>query len=118
DWKAYLKGRGNAKLDMVVVTTPDYFKALDGLLTSTPAATWRDYLRFNAAFGGISTTFGVSEDVSFGLPKKFDDEDFAFNQKLTGVASQPERWKRCVNAVDGAMDEALAQPYIAKMFPG
>src|SRR5262249_31973338 len=69
DWKAYLKGRGNAKLDMVVVTSPDYFKALDGLLTSTPASTWKDYLRFNAAFGAISTTFGVSEDVSLGLPK-------------------------------------------------
>jgi putative endopeptidase len=107
DWKGYLKARGKAKLDFVVVAQPKYFQALDGLMGSAKPDVWREYL-----------TYQVLEGFSFGLPKAYDDETFAFTKALYGVEEQQERWKRCVGAVGGNMPEALAVPYLAKMFPG
>src|SRR5262249_20884583 len=36
-------------------------------------------------------------------------------QALTGAEKLPPRWKRCVRATDGALGEALAQPFVKKM---
>jgi len=107
DWTAYLTGRGNADQPKVIVTTPGYFSKLDEMFVKVKPAAWQDYL-----------TYHLVEDMSFALPKKFDDEAFAFEQKLSGVEKQRERWKRCVDATGFALNEALAQPYIDKMFPG
>jgi putative endopeptidase len=107
DWKAYLTGRGNAEHAKVIVTTPEFFSKLDQMIGSVKPAAWQDYL-----------TFHLVDGMSFALPKKFDDESFAFEQKLSGVEKQRERYKRCVDATGFALNEALAQPYITKMFPG
>jgi putative endopeptidase len=107
DWKAYLTGRGNADHAKVIVTTPAFFAKLDQMLGSVKPAAWQDYL-----------TYHLVDGMAFALPKKFDDQAFAFEQKLSGVEKQRERWKRCVDATGFALNEALAQPYIARMFPG
>jgi putative endopeptidase len=52
------------------------------------------------------------------LPHAFDEEDFDFlGRKLRGQPEQRARWKRCVQATDGAMGEALGQVYAAQEFP-
>jgi putative endopeptidase len=107
DWKAYLTGRGNAEHAKVIVTTPEFFSRLDQMIGTVKAAEWQDYL-----------TYHLIDGMSFALPKKFDDESFAFEQKLSGVEKQRERYKRCIDATGFALNEALAQPYIEKMFPG
>ena len=69
-----------------------------------PAAEWKTYLRWHtirAAAGSLSS--------------RFVDERFRFEHTLTGAEKLPPRWKRCVRAVDGALGEALAQPFVAKM---
>ena len=45
DWAAYLKGIGAPAFTTLNVTQPDYLKALDGLLSSTPLEDVRLYLR-------------------------------------------------------------------------
>ncbi len=51
------------------------------------------------------------------LPQAFDEEDFDFfGRKLRGQPEQRARWKRCVQATDGALGEALGQVYVAQEF--
>ena len=53
------------------------------------------------------------------LPKKFDNENFNFYGKvLDGTETQSERWKRCSNAVNGAVGEALGEVYVKQYFAG
>ena len=52
------------------------------------------------------------------LPKAFDDEHFDFyGHKLRGQPEQRARWKRCVQATDAGLGEALSQVYVAQEFP-
>ena len=51
------------------------------------------------------------------LSDAFDNENFAYSQKLTGAKEQQPRWKRAVNRVDGVMGEAVGQLYVEKYFP-
>jgi putative endopeptidase len=107
DWNAYFAARGKPGLAKVIVASPAYFPRLDELMGGTPAKAWQSYL-----------TARLVDQLAFALPKRFDDERFALTQALTGVAEQRARHKRCIDAVGGALPEALGQPYVARMFPG
>ncbi len=51
------------------------------------------------------------------LPHAFDEENFDFyGRKLTGTPEQEARWKRCVQATDSALGEALGKLYVAQYF--
>ena len=72
-----------------------------------PLAQWRTYLKYHF--------LANAADV---LPKAFDDEAFDFyGRTLNGQQQQRERWKRAVDALDGALGEAVGQLYVAKYFP-
>ena len=52
------------------------------------------------------------------LPEKMDAESFDFyGRKLHGQPEQEARWKRCVDATDGSLGEAVGKVYVAKEFP-
>ena len=52
------------------------------------------------------------------LSSKFVNENFDFyNRTLTGVKELQPRWRRCVNATDRNLGEALGQKYVAGAFP-
>ena len=52
------------------------------------------------------------------LPKAFADEGFAFYGKaLNGTEKQRDRWKRAVDATNGALGDAVGKIYAAKYFP-
>jgi putative endopeptidase len=107
DWKAYFKGRGSADQPKISVTTPAYLARMDELFATVKPAQWQDYL-----------TARLVDEMAFALPKRFDDEKFALDRALSGVEQQRDRYKRCIEATDKAMPEALGQPYIDRMFPG
>jgi endothelin-converting enzyme/putative endopeptidase len=44
------------------------------------------------------------------------DSNFKMQQYLTGQAQIQDRWKRCVDATDGALGEALGQKYVELTF--
>jgi len=90
------------------VTNPDFFKGLNSLLDATDLKTIKTYLRWQVIHAMPGTV----------LPKAFDEEDFDFySRKLRGQPEQRARWKRCVQATDGALGEALGQVYVAQEFP-
>jgi len=105
DWPGYLHGIG-APASNVNVDEPSYFKALSGILTSTPTADLKTYLKWQY----VSANAGL-------LSKAFVDENFSWSQKLFGAKALQPRWKRCIRVVDGSMDELLGQMFVAERFP-
>jgi putative endopeptidase len=87
------------------VAQPEFFKALDSLVKAVPAADWQTYLRWQ-----------VVDDAAPSLSSAFVNENFRFNQQLTGAKELLPRWKRCLQATDAALGEALGQLYVEKTF--
>ena len=100
-WDAYLASLGFPAITAFNVAQPAFFTKLDALAKSIPAAEWRTYLRWHLA-----------KALSPYLAQKFVDEWFHFRQTLTGTKVLQPRWKRCVQAIDHTMGEALAQPFV------
>jgi putative endopeptidase len=107
-WDRFLKAAGAPPISELNVTNPDFFKGLNALIVSTDLETVKTYLRWQL----------IHNTDSLVLPKPFADETFDFyRRKLAGQPEQRIRWKRCVQATDGALGEALGQVYVAKEFP-
>ncbi|HYL61390.1 MAG TPA: M13 family metallopeptidase [Candidatus Methylomirabilis sp.] len=107
DWEGYFKAVGRPDLQEINVGQPDFFKALDTQLTATSTEDWKTYYRWH-----------LLDASAARLPEKFVDEEFEFRGKtLTGAKEIQPRWKRCVQATDRALGEALGQVYVEKYFP-
>ncbi|TGE26754.1 M13 family metallopeptidase [Hymenobacter metallicola] len=96
-------GLGAAK--EVVVGQPAFLTEVDNVLKTEPVGDLKTYLRW----------FTV-RSVASGLPKAFVDENFRFNQALTGAKQPLTRWKRMLAATDGTLGEAFGQLYVDKAF--
>ena len=106
DWKAYFKALGIDPGKTIVVGTPKFFAALDGLRTKLKAQQWASYF-----------TYQLLANTSFALPKAFDDETFELTKAITGQPENEERGKRCSEDTENALGELLGQQYVAKYFP-
>jgi putative endopeptidase len=106
DAKQYISLMGAPAVDQLNVQSPAFFPALNKAIDETDLMTIKAYLRVH-----------VADSFAMRLPKAFDDENFDFyGRKLTGTPEQEARWKRCVNATDGSLGEALGQLYVQKYF--
>lgn len=104
DWDKWLDGAGAKSVGAFNVGMPDFMKAVGAMINGKVSiADWKTYLRWHLYRGTADE-----------LPKRFVDEKFKWRQALMGAKELPPRWKRCVRAVDGAMGEALAQPFVKK----
>jgi putative endopeptidase len=91
----------------VNVAQPDFVKALNAQIAALSPADLHAYLRWHVVHAFASA-----------LPTAFADENFNFYSKtLQGTTQQLDRWKRCADATDGALGEALGQVYVARTFP-
>ena len=107
DWNAYLEAGGLGKQNEFIVSQPTAFTGMAKVIAGTPLTTLKDWAVLHTA-----------KDAAPVLSKAFVDENFAFNG--TVLAGQPQiqpRWKRGVNAVNGAMGEAVGKLYVEKYFP-
>jgi putative endopeptidase len=92
--------------DHANVTEPEFLKAVDGVIAATTLADLKTYLRWHTIHSNAHM-----------LPKRFVDENFAFyNRTLTGAQEQRPRWKRCVDAADADLGEALGKIYVDRTF--
>jgi len=107
-WHELLRASDFPDVGQLNVGNPDFFKGLNALIETTDMATIKAYLRWQL----------INSTASVALPKSFDDEQFDFyGRKLRGQPEQEARWKRCVQATDNALGEALGQVYVAQEFP-
>ncbi len=106
-WPEYLKQVGAPGVSEVDVAQPDAMKAVDAALTSVSLDDWKTYLRWHLIHNAAHT-----------LSAKFVDESFDFyGRQLTGTKENLPRWRRCVEATDGELGEALGQLYVQQYFP-
>lgn len=105
DWKTYLGSMGVKSIDSIIVGQPEFFKALDKILTSTPLPVWKSYMKFN-----------LINDFATSLPDKFGTEAFNFNKLFSGAKERRPRWKRVIQHENNLMGEILGQLYVKEFF--
>jgi endothelin-converting enzyme/putative endopeptidase len=106
DWSRYLDRAKVAPADLNV-DQPEYMGAVEKELRSTPLSTWKAYLAWN-----------VINHAAQHLSAPIANQDFAFYGKyLSGSTEMKPRWKRCVEADDSLLGEALGQRYVERYFP-
>src|SRR5271167_3633567 len=87
-------------------STPEFFPALIKELNATDLETLKAYMRYQ-----------VLTKSAGRLPKRFDAENFDFyGRKMYGQPEQSARWKRCSNAVNTYLGEALGKVYVEQYF--
>ena len=104
-WVAFLRDAGAPSTPAINVAQPTFFHAADSLITAAPLGDWRAYLRWH--FTGHLAPW---------LSSPFVDAGFQFQRALTGVREQQPRWKRCLQAANFLMGDALGQAYVQQTF--
>ncbi|MFI5136788.1 MAG: M13 family metallopeptidase [Sphingobacteriales bacterium] len=92
--------------DTMLVAQPDFFKAEDALLSSTPVDDWKVYLKWN-----------ILKSSASALSAAFVKAGFTYSSALSGQKVQAPRNERMSRLVDGSLGELLGQLYVAKYFP-
>lgn len=105
DWKDYLNITGVKNVDSVIVGQPEFFKALDNILKSTPIDDLKNYVKFN-----------LLSDLSAALPEQYGVAAFNFNKLLSGAKERRPRWKRVIQMENNLMGELLGQLYVKEFF--
>lgn len=107
NWQPYFAAIGLPNPGGMDVGQPAFFQAAGRMLQSVPLADWKTYGRWQI----------VDTEAPF-LFQPLAQEHFAFyGTTLSGAKQQQPRWKRALNATDGAVGEALGQLYVAQTFP-
>jgi putative endopeptidase len=107
-WTEFFKLTDTPQFTMLNVANPEFFKGLNALLESTDLDTIKTYLKWQL----------IHSTPSYTMPEAMDEATFNFyGRDLSGQPQQRARWKRCVQATDGALGMALGEVYVKKNFP-
>jgi endothelin-converting enzyme/putative endopeptidase len=106
-WPKYFAALSAPSFTDLDVSVPDFFKALDAVLTHASIPDLKAYLRWHLLHSEAPL-----------LPKAFVAENFRFYiQTLTGAKQLQPRWERCVKITDADLGFALGQKYVEQAFP-
>ena len=107
DWQSYLNEAGIANQPTLILGQPSYLQALDTLMVQTPAAQWRNYLKWQ-----------LISDYAPYLDSGTDQANFAFfGTVLSGTPKQRAAWERALAVLDAHLGEAVGKRYVAQYFP-
>jgi endothelin-converting enzyme/putative endopeptidase len=106
DWKKYVNATSSPKVQVMNVAWPDYFRALNTVIQTTPIDDIQAYLKWHLLHANAAM-----------LPKAFVDADFDFFSRTLAGQQQPEpRWRRCVSDTDRRLGEALGKAFVEATF--
>ncbi len=106
DWQGFYAAMGVAAGD-VNVTEPKFLEEMNRQLAAAPVNDWKIYL-----------TWRLLSSAAPSLSDPFSQESFAFRDAyLDGAKERKPRAKRCVEATDRLLGEALGKLYVEKHFP-
>lgn len=105
DWTSHMKITGVQKIDSVIVGQPEFFKALNKELQSTPIDVWKSVLKFN-----------LLSDFAATLPEQYGVTAFNFSKLFSGARERRPRWKRVIQMEENLMGEMLGQLYVKEFF--
>ncbi|MBV8049719.1 MAG: M13 family metallopeptidase [Acidobacteriaceae bacterium] len=107
DFSRYLQQINAPESPKYIVTSPDFFRAIERLITTEPLENWKAYLKWQLLTGNEPE---LSDD--------FVNANFEFyGQTLFGAKALQPLWRRCVQAEDRDIGQALGQAYVARAFP-
>src|SRR6478672_11529856 len=101
----YFKAMQAPHFEELNVSNPEFFTKMNPLIESIPLDSWKAYMVWHLA-----------STASEWLSDEFTQEHFKFTQMLMGQKEIPARWKRCVDAADSALGEALGRAYVDETF--
>jgi putative endopeptidase len=101
----YFAAVGAPSFTELNVTNPDFFKQVNGAISALPLEALKTYVSWHVLRGAAPW-----------LSEPFVQANFKMRQALTGQKEIQDRWKRCVNLVDGSLGEALGQRYVEATF--
>jgi putative endopeptidase len=105
-WTALLASADLAGVDRVVVVENTAIPKIAAVYARTPLDTLKAWLAFHLADGAAPY-----------LSQRFVAASFGFHGKImSGIAEEPERWKRAVATVNGAMGQAIGRVYVGRYF--
>ncbi len=106
-WEPYFQAVGTPPLTSANIGQPDFFKEMNHQLTATSIPDWKIYMKWHLLHTYAQT-----------LSENFVQENFNFYGKtLSGTKEIQPRWKRCVQATNANLGEALGEVYVEKYFP-
>jgi putative endopeptidase len=107
DWHRYVAATGiNGRIDNVILSEPDYFRAFAQTIADTPLTTWKSYFCWH-----------LLSDFSPYLSKAYVDESFGFfGTTLQGIPQNQPRWRRGVALVDQDIGQGIGKLYVRKYF--
>ena len=106
NWSQMLKSAGICGEKEITITQPNYMKAVDAVIKSTPIDTWKTYLKW-----------GVIDHSAASLTTELDKQNFEFYGKiLNGQQEQKPQWRRAVDVVNGSLGEVVGEVYVKKHF--
>ncbi|MGG9963611.1 M13 family metallopeptidase [Ferruginibacter sp. SUN106] len=108
NWNKYATAVGikaNIIADSIVIGQPEFYKALSHEIQSTSIAVWKNYLKFHV----IQSAAGFLDNTTYM-------NAFNYRRALTGAKEPRPRWKRVLDAEEGAMGELLGQLFAKEYF--
>ncbi|HEV8332311.1 MAG TPA: M13 family metallopeptidase [Steroidobacteraceae bacterium] len=106
DWTAFYIATGLTQGDLNVLE-PKLIQEFDRQLRETSLADWQTYLRSR-----------VLDSAAPSLSAEFVKAEFDFREAfLNGAREMKPRWKRCAEATDALLGDALGRKYVEKYFP-
>jgi putative endopeptidase len=106
DWHAYFGGIGIRSFPSLDVISPGFFAIMNTQIRDQGIPEWKSYLRWRAI-----------HDAAPWMSEPFVQENFNFFRRaLLGQKEMAPRWKRCTQATDNALGEAVGQDWVKKYF--
>jgi putative endopeptidase len=105
NWEFFMSTQGAPQVSEINVAQPDFFKAMDGFVTTIPVEDWKTLLRWR-----------LLNSASSSMSAKYRDEAFAFSRLFSGQKERLPRVKSCSRATNGVLGEAVGQAYVEQTF--
>lgn len=107
NWKTYFKEAGMKDFDNLIVSQPDYIKALNSMWKTSNLEIMKKYMKWS-----------MINDASNMLSTELEDANFDFYSKtMRGAKEQKAQNERALATVNGTLGEALGQLYVDEKFP-
>ncbi len=105
NWNNYARITGVSKVDSVIVGQPEFYTTLSNEVKNTSPEVWKNYLKLRL----VQSSAAYLDTTTY-------NNLFEYRKTITGASEPRPRWKRVLDAEEGAIGEALGQLFVKEYF--